>query len=259
MPADLTTDPTTELPTVPTPQPPTAPTTARAAAPRDGSDLRPAAVLWDMDGTLVDTEPYWIAAEQELVAEHGGTWTHEQALQLVGNALTVSAGILRDQAGVDMEPDAIVERLLGRVVEQVRVRVPWRPGAVELLSELVAKGVPCALVTMSYASLAREVVDRAPADAFRTVVTGDEVTRGKPDPEPYLTAAARLGVEPSACVAIEDSPTGIASARAAGVPTLGVEAVVPVPRQAGLSRATSLADVDPATLGRIATGEVLDL
>ncbi len=103
------------------------------------------------------------------------------------------------------------------------------------------------------------MVDRAPAGAFRAVVTGDEVSRGKPDPEPYLTAAERLGVEPAACVAIEDSPTGIASARAAGVPTLGVEAVVPVPRQDGLSRAASLTDVDPATLGRIASGEVLDL
>lgn len=230
-----------------------------AVAPTDGGVPHPAAVLWDMDGTLVDTEPYWIEAEQELVAEHGGTWTHEQALQLVGNALTVSARILRDEAGVDMEPDAIVERLLGRVVEQVRVRVPWRPGAVELLTELGVQGVPCALVTMSYTVLAREVVDRAPAGAFRAVVTGDEVSRGKPDPEPYLTAAERLGVEPAACVAIEDSPTGIASARAAGVPTLGVEAVVPVPRQDGLSRAASLTDVDPATLGRIASGEVLDL
>ncbi|WP_344250071.1 HAD family phosphatase [Isoptericola hypogeus] len=219
----------------------------------------PAAVLWDMDGTLVDTEPYWIAAEHELVAEHGGTWSHEQALQLVGNALTVSAQILREQGGVDLHPDAIVERLLGRVVDQVRERVPWRPGAVELLTALAEAEVPCALVTMSYATLAREVVGRGPAGAFRIMVTGDQVSRGKPHPEPYLVAAERLGVDPADCVAIEDSPTGIASALAAGVPTLGVEAVVPVPRQQGLSRAASLADVDPATLGRIAAGEVLDL
>jgi len=91
------------------------------------------------------------------------------------------------------------------------------------------------------------------------VVTGDEVTRGKPDPEPYLVGAERLGVDPAACVAIEDSPTGIASARAAGVPTLGVEAVLPVPRLDGLSRASSLVDVRPETLGRIGAGEVLDL
>ncbi|MFE6970056.1 HAD family hydrolase [Isoptericola sp. NPDC057653] len=230
-----------------------------APAPQTPEQTLPAAVLWDMDGTLVDTEPYWIEAEHELVAEHGGTWSHEQALQLVGNALTVSAQILRDQGGVDLPVDAIVRRLLGRVVEQVRVRVPWQPGALGLLTGLAEAGVPCALVTMSYAELAEEVVSRGPAGAFVTLVTGDQVERGKPDPEPYLVAAERLGVDPAACVAIEDSPTGIASARAAGVTTLGVEAVVPVPQLDGLSRASSLEAVDVATIARIGAGEVLDL
>jgi HAD superfamily hydrolase (TIGR01509 family) len=211
-----------------------------------------------MDGTLVDTEPYWIAAEHELVEAHGGTWSHEQALQLVGNPLLVSAQVLHD-AGVALEPAQIVDRLLERVIAQVRVRVPWQPGALELLGALAEAGVPCALVTMSYASLAEEVVAQGPADAFRTLVTGDQVTEGKPHPEPYLTAAARLGVDPAACVAVEDSPTGIASAMAAGARTLGVEAVVPVPRLAGLSRAASLTKVDVATMARIAAGEVLDL
>ncbi len=218
----------------------------------------PAAVLWDMDGTIVDTEPYWIAAEHELVEAHGGSWSHEQALQLVGNPLLTSAEILRD-AGVDLEPPQIVDWLLERVIAQVRVRVPWQPGALELLGDLAEAGVPCALVTMSYASLAEEVVAQGPADVFRTLVTGDQVTEGKPHPEPYLTAAARLGVDPAACVAVEDSPTGIASAMAAGVPTLGVEAVVPVPHLQGLSRAASLTKVDVATMARIAAGEVLDL
>ncbi|WP_268892859.1 HAD family hydrolase [Puerhibacterium puerhi] len=218
----------------------------------------PAAVLWDMDGTLVDTEPYWIAAEHELVEAHGGSWSHEQALQLVGNPLLTSAQILRD-AGVGLEPPQIVDWLLERVIAQVRVRVPWQPGALELLDALVAAGVPCALVTMSYASLAEEVAAQGPAGAFRTLVTGDQVTEGKPHPEPYLTAAARLGVDPAACVAVEDSPTGIASAMAAGVRTLGVEAVVPVPHLEGLSRAVSLTKVDVATVARIAAGEVLDL
>ncbi|MFF2453773.1 HAD family hydrolase [Isoptericola sp. NPDC058082] len=230
-----------------------------APAPQTATPTLPAAVLWDMDGTLVDTEPYWIRAEQELVAEHGGTWTHEQALQLVGNALTVSATILRDQGGVDLPVDAIVDRLLGQVVEQVREEVPWRPGALELLTTLAEAGVPCALVTMSYSTLAEEVVSRGPGGAFATLVTGDQVTRGKPDPEPYLLAAERLGVDTAACVAIEDSPTGIASARAAGIATLGVEAVVPVPHLDGLSRAASLEKVDLATLARIGAGEVVDL
>nr|WP_324605894.1 HAD family phosphatase [Isoptericola variabilis] len=218
----------------------------------------PDAVLWDMDGTLVDTEPYWIRAEHELVEAHGGRWSHEKALQLVGKPLLTSAEVLRD-AGVDLEPPAIVDRLLARVTTQVRTRVPWQPGARELLAALSDAGVPCALVTMSYAVLAEEVVARGPDGAFATLVTGDQVTRGKPDPEPYLLAAERLGVDPRRCVAIEDSPTGIASALAAGARTLGVEAVLPVPHLAGLSRASSLAAVDLGTIARIGAGEVLDL
>lgn len=219
--------------------------------------FRPAAVLWDMDGTLVDTEPYWIAAEHELVAEHGGTWTHEQALQLVGNPLAVSAGVLRD-AGVDLPVPEIVDRLLARVTAQVRDDVPWRPGARALLEVLADAGVPCALVTMSYTVLAEAVTAHVPG-AFATLVTGDQVERGKPDPEPYLVAAHRLGVPPSECVAIEDSPTGVTSALAAGARTLGVEAVLPIEPRAGLSRAASLADVDLAFLRRMAAGEVLEL
>ncbi|MEG3613803.1 HAD family phosphatase [Isoptericola haloaureus] len=217
----------------------------------------PAAVLWDMDGTLVDTEPYWIRAEHELVAAHGGSWSHEQALELVGNPLTVSAGILRD-AGVGLSVDAIVDHLLHRVREQVADSVPWRPGARELLAALGDAGVPCALVTMSYTVLAEAVTAHVPG-AFSTLVTGDQVTHGKPHPEPYLVAAERLGVPVEDCVAIEDSPTGIASALAAGARTLGVEAVVPVPSRPGLSRAASLADVDLTTVRRLVAGEVLDL
>lgn len=218
----------------------------------------PDAVLWDMDGTLVDTEPYWIRAEHELVEAHGGHWSHEKALQLVGNPLLTSAQVLQD-AGVDMPVEDIVDHLLRRVTTQVRARVPWQPGARELLAALAGAGVPCALVTMSYAVLAEEVVSRGPEQAFTTLVTGDQVTRGKPDPEPYLVAAERLGVDPRRCVAIEDSPTGIASALAAGARTLGVEAVVPVPHLSGLSRASSLTRVDLGTVARIAAGEVLDL
>jgi HAD superfamily hydrolase (TIGR01509 family) len=211
-----------------------------------------------MDGTLVDTEPYWIRAEHELVEAHGGHWSHDQALQLVGNPLLASAEVLR-RAGVDLTVEEIVAWLLERVTTEVRRRVPWQPGARELLGALTGAGVPCALVTMSYAVLAEEVVSRGPEGAFVTLVTGDQVTRGKPDPEPYLVAAERLGVDPRRCVAIEDSPTGIASALAAGARTLGVEAVVPVPHLAGLSRAASLTTVDLDVVARIAGGETLDL
>ncbi|OLT55209.1 HAD family phosphatase [Cellulosimicrobium sp. CUA-896] len=228
---------------------------ARSAAP--GS--LPAAVLWDMDGTLVDTEPYWIAAEHELVAAHGGTWTHEDAMALVGNPLLTSAQILRDRGGVDLPVEEIVRFLLGRVIDQVRVKVPWQPGARALLTALREAGVPCALVTMSYRELAEPVVELAPSDAFQVLVCGDEVEHGKPDPEPYLTAAERLGVDITRCVALEDSPAGIASARAAGAATVGVEAVVPVEPAPGLSRTPSLELVDLDLLARVVGGDPVDL
>ena len=101
----------------------------------------PAAVLWDMDGTLVDTEPYWIAAEHAIVEEHGGTWSDEFAHQLVGNDLMVSAAFIRDHSPITWEPERIVDELLGRVVAQVREHVPWRPGARELLAALRDAGV----------------------------------------------------------------------------------------------------------------------
>jgi HAD superfamily hydrolase (TIGR01509 family) len=218
---------------------------------REGTRL-PAAVLWDMDGTLVDTEPYWITAEYELVGEHGGTWSDEHAHALVGNDLLVSAEYIARHGGVDLPPTEIVERLLDRVVAQARREVPWRPGARELLAELVERGVPCALVTMSWARLARAIVDVLPAGTFAAVVTGDEVRHGKPHPEPYLTAARRLGADPAACVAIEDSPTGVASATAAGVPTVAVPVVVPVPSGPSRVIVPTLEGVDPDRLVELA-------
>ena len=94
----------------------------------------PAAVLWDMDGTLVDTEPYWIAAELELAERHGGRWTREDALQLVGFDLLAAGRHIREHMGIDLTPEQIVDELLDGVVARVRARVPWRPGAMELLA-----------------------------------------------------------------------------------------------------------------------------
>ncbi|QKE84781.1 HAD family phosphatase [Arthrobacter sp. NEB 688] len=208
----------------------------------------PAAVLWDMDGTLVDTEPYWIAAEHAIVEEHGGTWNDEFAHQLVGNDLMVSAEFIRANSPIEWEPERIVDELLARVVTQVREHVPWRPGARELLAGLGDAGVPSALVTMSWRVLADAVVAALPEGSFTAVVTGDEVSHGKPHPEPYEAAARMLGVDPARCVAIEDSPTGVRSAVAAGVPTLAVPHVVPVPEVEGAVQVQGLAGMTPQGL-----------
>ena len=211
----------------------------------------PAAVLWDMDGTLVDTEPYWIAEEHALVEAHGGVWTDEHAHQLVGNDLMVSAEYIRAHSPISLSPLEIIEELLAGVVRRVKEHVPWRPGAHELLHGLVEHGVPCALVTMSWRSLADVFVASLPAGTFSAVITGDEVAHGKPHPEPYRAAARALGVELAESIAIEDSPTGVASAVAAGVRTIAVPHVVPVPIHRGAVQLPSLRGLTPPDLNNL--------
>ncbi len=182
----------------------------------------PAAVLWDMDGTIVDTEPYWIRAETELVRSFGGEWTDEDGLQLVGSGLWESAAVFQ-RAGVDLPADDIVHRLTNRVREQlIETGVPWRPGAKELLRELRDAGVPTALVTMSLRAMAEDIVSAIDFEAFDALVAGDTVQHPKPHPEPYLRAAELLGVDIAACIALEDSPPGVASAAASGAFAVGV-------------------------------------
>ncbi|HTY71034.1 MAG TPA: HAD family phosphatase [Actinomycetes bacterium] len=221
--------------------------------PRDSRGGRlPAAVLWDMDGTLVDTEPYWMAAEHALVAEFGGTWTDADGASLVGNPLLISARVIRERGSVDLPDEAIVARLVEHVTRAVVQDVPWQPGARELLEELAAADIPCALVTMSYVELAAAVVQALPEGSFSTLVTGDVVTHGKPHPEPYLTAAARLGVRPEDCIALEDSPPGLESAAAAGCRVVGIPHIVPLEPAPGRVIVPTLDGLDLHTLAAIA-------
>nr|WP_281353431.1 HAD family phosphatase [Phytoactinopolyspora mesophila] len=204
--------------------------------------------MWDMDGTIVDTEPLWIAAEQDLVKSHGGVWTEADSLALVGSELLKAGEYIRNKAGLPITAAEVVDRLLSEVLAGVKQGVEWRPGAVELLSQLSAAGVPCALVTMSYRVLADAVISQLPSDTFAAVITGDSVSKGKPHPEPYLAAAAELGVSPADCVVIEDSPTGVASGIAAGMPVLGVPNTVGLEPRPGLALVETLAGIDPAGL-----------
>ena len=211
-----------------------------------------AALLLDMDGTLVDTEPYWIECERELVDEFGGTWTAADAHSVVGFALLDAARELQTRGGVRLEREQIVERLLDGVTAKCADELPWRPGARELLVEAAQARVPCVLVTMSWRRLADAVIAAAPAGSFVGSVTGDEVEHGKPAPDPYLVAARLVDADPGACVAIEDSPTGVASARAAGCVTIAVPHVVEVAEQPGVTFAASLDDLGLTKLEQIA-------
>ncbi len=200
----------------------------------------PAAVLWDMDGTLVDTEPYWMAAERELVTSHGGTWTAEDGLLLVGSGLQHSANVLQGR-GVALGETEIIDHLTERVLDQARSAIPWRPGARELLLELRAAGIPLALVTMSMRPLAEHIAEAFDSPMFDAIVTGGDVEHAKPHPQAYLRAAELLGVDPRDCLAIEDSVPGLASAAAAGAVVIGVPAHVDLPESASYALWPTLA------------------
>jgi HAD superfamily hydrolase (TIGR01509 family) len=197
-----------------------------------------------MDGTLVDTEPAWIAAEFALAERYDGTWSREHALRLVGSDLLDSGRYIREHMGIDVTPEKIVDELLDAVIEQVEREVPWREGARELLGSLRGAGVPCALVTMSYARFVKPILAALPPGTFAAVVTGDAVDRGKPHPEPYLAAARDLDVLAGECLAIEDSDTGTTSAVAAGCRVLVVPLHVSVPPGRGRVFAESLVGLD---------------
>ena len=211
----------------------------------------PSAVLWDLDGTLVETEPAWMESEYALAAKHAGEWSDEDALSLVGHDLRDSARYIRERMGLDLEPDAIVEELLDGVIASLSVRVPWRAGSLELLGELEQAGVRCALVTMSYRRLVDPILEALPVGHFEVVVTGDAVTHGKPHPEPYLMALAGLELEPRDVVVIEDSDTGARSAEAAGCPVLVVPSAVPVAPGPGRTVLAGMEGLDLARLRRL--------
>lgn len=187
----------------------------------------PAAVILDNDGLALDSETVWTRAEVRLFRRRGREFTHEHKLALVGSAGQIAAAKLA--AMLELEPregTAVLHELGDLVVEELAAGCEPMPGARGLIGALDAAGVPFALCSNS----PRRIVDAALrgsglASAFPATIAGDEVPRGKPAPDPYLAAAAALGVAASDCIALEDSPTGAASARAAGMTVFGVPSV----------------------------------
>lgn len=183
----------------------------------------PAAILFDMDGTLFDSEKLWDIAIDEHAASYGATVPVDVRLAMVGTSMRESMQLLYAGIGQPwLDPVAGAERLNDRVSELYATSVIWRPGARELLQEVRAAGVPTALVTATDRRLVDIALESAGRHYFDAVVCGDEVEFVKPHPEPYLKAARLLGVDIAACIAIEDSPTGVASASAAGAWVLAV-------------------------------------
>ena len=201
---------------------------------------RLAAVLWDMDGTLIDSERIWIAQQFVLAEEHGSSWSHEQGLALVGADMHDTA-VAMQAAGVDLAAEALVARLERAVIDSLRTSVPWRPGVIDLLHELQREGVPCAIATTSSHEMAALVADAAPPGAISVVVGSEDVTRTKPSPEPYLRAAELLGVRIDDCVAVEDSPNGLRSAIASGAASLVIPNDAALPDEGDFTRWPTLA------------------
>lgn len=190
------------------------------------------AVLFDMDGTLIDSEPYWLQAETDLIESFGGTWSIEQGMALVGSGLWDSSKAIQS-AGVDLELPEIIDRLSTQVRHRLKEAVPWRAGALELIRDVLDADVPTALVTMSFRENAEFIAQQMSIELgrqpFITIVSGDEVSQPKPNPEPYLVAAERLGIDIHHSVAFEDSVFGAASALSAGALTIGVPLHIDIP------------------------------
>jgi HAD superfamily hydrolase (TIGR01509 family) len=227
-------------------------------------DPRPSAlraVLFDMDGLLVDSEPLWFVIEREVAARLGAPWGEADQEALIGGSLERTVSYLLAKAGGAAKPGEpvtagradVARWLVDGMARLVLARgLPLQPGAARLLAVLDAAAVPCALVTASSRAI-MDAVLKVTGLSFAVTVCGEDVQRGKPDPEPYLRAAALLGVPPSGCVVLEDSPTGIAAARAAGCPVIAVPSV-PVLPGPGLLTVKSLSEVGFDLLERVVTG-----
>jgi len=216
---------------------------AAAPPPRAPHDTRPAAVLLDMDGLLVDTEHLWTIAEEELAGSYGRAFTTEMKHAMLGHGIDTAVPLMLSMLGVDEDPAQAARFLLDRAVELFRTPdlVVRRPGAPELLATLREAGVPTALVSSSFRSLMDPVLDNLGREFFTITVAGDEVPRRKPFPDPYLVAAATLAVDPAHCVVFEDSTTGALAGLRAGCRTVLVPSVPNLPSLAAVAAATDAA------------------
>ncbi|MGW6459539.1 HAD family hydrolase [Streptomyces sp. NPDC055078] len=202
------------------------------------------AVFLDMDGTLVDTEGFWWDAEREVFADLGHKLDEAWRDVVVGGPMTRSAGYLIEVTGADITLAELTVLLNDRFEDRIARGVPMMPGAERLLAELAAHNVPTALVSASHRRIIDRVLDSLGPKNFALSVAGDEVSRTKPHPDPYLLAARGLSAEPARCAVIEDTATGVASAEAAGCRVVAVPSVAPIAPADGRVVVGSLEEVD---------------
>ncbi|MBW3088310.1 HAD family phosphatase [Bifidobacterium sp. 82T24] len=185
----------------------------------------PRAVFWDMDGTLIDSEPIWHEAELWYAEQYGGDWSEEMGWAVTGTPVPNVARKMIER-GTKLGVEELTEGIIAYVAKREMEHMPWIPGALDVVSALHAAGVPNVLVTASPRAMAESAIAQAPEGVFTTYVCGDDVKEKKPNPAPYLAAAAKLGIavpgEIEQCVALEDSLVGLQSAAAAGATTIAL-------------------------------------
>jgi HAD superfamily hydrolase (TIGR01509 family) len=207
----------------------------------------PAAVVFDLDGVLLDSEQRWNEAKEELVRETGGRWRDEAPTVMMGMSSPEWAAYLHDELGVPMDAGEISRDVVRRMEEGYRRALPLLPGAEEAVRALAARW-PLGLASSSNREIIDLVLELARfGDAFAVTVSSEEVARGKPQPDVYLAAASGLGVDPATCVAVEDSANGLRAARAAGMAVVGV----PNPHYPPAGDALALASVVVPTVGDV--------
>lgn len=214
-------------------------------------DGMPAAVLWDMDGTLVDSEPLWDRVMTSVAARHGLVLSEQLNAQMLGCSLEDSLARIHAAAGKSLtEMEVRRERrwACDRVRELFSTELSWQPGARAALEFVAHLHIPMALVTNTPRELADPVIAAIGSSWFTFTVCGDEVPHGKPAPDPYRAAAAALGVMTDYCLAVEDSPVGAASATAAGCATLVVDRAQCVPEAPRRTFRRTLSGLDLADL-----------
>jgi HAD superfamily hydrolase (TIGR01509 family) len=210
------------------------------------------AVLFDMDGLLVDSEKIWFQVESEVMERLGGDWGPADQERLVGGSMPSTVAYMLTASGASAHPDDVAAWVLEGMTHRLAGGVEMMPGAAELLAAVRRAGLPTALVTSSVRPIAEACLKGIGRDNFDHVVTGDDVMRTKPHPEPYLTAARLLDVAAARCVALEDSPNGVTAATAAGCRVVAVPSVLPIPAAPGRLVVNSLHEVDVDVLRALA-------
>jgi HAD superfamily hydrolase (TIGR01509 family) len=206
------------------------------------------AIFFDMDGTLVDSEPLWLEAEIEVMLREGCIWTAEDQLACLGGPRAKTERIMQEKCGKQMPDNYFGDQLDDLMESKLAEKLKLVPGALELLAECKENDLTFGLVTASGGRLMKVVLKSFPADIFDVVISGDDVEKSKPDPQPYLMAAERLSVDIKKSVVIEDSVTGVTAGLASGAQVIGIPHLVNLPEHENLRVVSKLSDITYSNL-----------